>query len=727
MWAPARILRTVLLAGVLVAAIAVWLAARQPSPGAAIGSSDGVVSVLVDGRWASPVEVQQGQRRIKIEARDIIKDSDLVAVPAELRRFHDRQTELAAMLKSPGAKLIVADAPRPILNARGVFRIPGSFWAIMLPGIVGLILSAVVLTADPRASANQLVGGTGILFQLLTAAAAITHSRGIALDGDLYRSLASTNELSSTTFGLAMVILFCIYPRRLLSPRLLWAGFFVGLTYSAMIAVGRWLTWTASPDVGLAGLLVRLEGVTGGSQMIVSVEFAALCIAIGAQYCATRRDPVARAALLWFGLSVVLGAGGFIVLAILPDLLGLPAAADGAVAFPMFLFIYAGLAFGMLRYRLFEAKRWSFRILFAASATILLWIVDAAMIYGLGIDQGPALGLSIVLVGLLYLPARAALATRLLKRRRISDNELFAAAIDVAFAAPAARALRWRLLMKRLFDPLEITPEDVGDLAIAEIAEDGVVLRVPGPAGAPGLRLAHPGRGSRLFSLEEKALVDQLAALRRQAADALRSYDRGAADERRRMAQDLHDDIGARLLSAIHIAQGPVRSLLQDALRDIRTLVTGLIGESAPLSRVVADIRHETALRLEAAEIGLDWPILSLADGGVLLPYTHCKAITSVIREAVTNVLRHADARCVFVRVEIRESVGVVEIEDDGRGIPADTVHGTGLKGMATRLEGIGGSLEVGRGSVGARLSFDWPLEPAFPGHSTATQEAGYA
>ncbi|RYY43086.1 MAG: hypothetical protein EOP59_08640 [Sphingomonadales bacterium] len=481
--------------------------------------------------------------------------------------------------------------------------------------------------------------------------------------------------------------------------------------------------WVVAPGDGIAGALVSLREATGGSQMEVMIIFIALCAALFWQFRVTRGDPLARAALTWFGLSVAVGAGGFIVLLTLPNLIGAPTLVDGTIGFPLLLLIYAGLTFALLRYRLFEAKTWSFRVLFAACATAALWLVDAALIYGLGLDQGPALGLSLILVGLVYQPARAKVSAFFVRRTGLRKNEMFAAVMEVAFAVPAARSAQWRALMQRLFEPLEIVPGDPG-AAPVEITEDGVAMLVADPAGGGALRIAYPARGARLFTPDDRQIVQEISALCRQAAEALHSYERGAADERRRMAQDLHDDIGARLLSGIHVAQGPVKSLLQDALRDMRTLVTGLIGETAPLSRVIADIRIETASRLEAVGIELDWPIVPEA-AAHMMPYHHSKAITSAIREAVSNTMRHAEANRMTVRIRLEGDSGIVEIGDDGRGMASGSGPGTGLNGIASRLDGIGGSLRVEQPATGTRLMLRWPLVAGSQGAQTKEVSCG--
>lgn len=708
MLVPVNIVRSMLFLGIAVAAAAIWVGALQPATGIALVEREGSVVALIDGKALGPVALEQGERSIPILPVDIEKDSDTFETHATLNHFYRRQTMLSAMSRAPGANLVVAGKKHPVQARRGILGNPFGFWLVLIPGVLGIAVSAVVLAADPKNLANRLVALTGILFPFVVAASAITITRDLAIDGELYRWLMFAHEISAVPFAFIMAALFCVYPREIIPAKTVAIVTGLGILFALAIATGHLFEWVVAGGASFAGTLVSLREMTGGGQVEVTIIFVALCAALARQFQVTRGDPVARAALTWFGLSVVVGAGGFIFLLTLPNLIGVRRVVDGSVAFPLLLLIYAGLTFGVLRYRLFEAKTWSFRVLYAVSATAALWLIDAALIYGFGLDQGPALGLSLILIGLVYQPVRAKLSRLFMRRTGLRKNEMFAAVMKVAFAAPAARSEQWQALMQRLFEPLEVTPGDPAT-AQATIEEDGIALLVADPADGPALRLGYPGRGSRLFTPDDRHIVQEISALCRQAAEALQSYERGAADERRRMAQDLHDDIGARLLSGIHVAQGPVKSLLQDALRDIRTLVTGLIGETAPLSRVIADIRVETASRLEAVGVELDWPI-AVEVGEHSMPYHHSKAITSAIREAVSNTLRHAEARQMTIRIRIEGDAGVVEIADDGRGIAPDKDRGNGLNGIASRLDGIGGSFRIDQPDVGTRLTLRWPL-----------------
>ncbi|MBC6941739.1 MAG: ATP-binding protein [Xanthomonadales bacterium] len=211
----------------------------------------------------------------------------------------------------------------------------------------------------------------------------------------------------------------------------------------------------------------------------------------------------------------------------------------------------------------------------------------------------------------------------------------------------------------------------------------------------------------------------QLAAERRSAAvrgaerEAL-AREQAAASERERIHADLHDDLGARLLGLIHDAQTPqqadrARALLQD-LRDV---VTRSRGTPGTLADVLADIRNEATQRLAAVDIVLDWHSSeALPDP----PLDHARALHlhRIVREAISNVIRHAQARHVRVRVDERAALLRLELTDDGSGAGVNApAAGSGLRGMRERAAELAGGIDWTAGTAGGtKVLLTMPLAP---------------
>ena len=187
---------------------------------------------------------------------------------------------------------------------------------------------------------------------------------------------------------------------------------------------------------------------------------------------------------------------------------------------------------------------------------------------------------------------------------------------------------------------------------------------------------------------------------------------RVAAEERERIYADLHDDIGAKLLTLVHTLENPqhadlARSVLQD-LRDIVSRTRG--GVSGTLLEVLAQIRDETEQRLDVMAGTLIWeqqadlPDPALDEGQAL-------HLFRIVREAVTNAIRHAHATRVRVRVRRAAAMLIMDVADDGPGAVPDTASGRGVESMKARAAELQGTIEWNAAtSGGTKVVLQFPI-----------------
>ena len=190
------------------------------------------------------------------------------------------------------------------------------------------------------------------------------------------------------------------------------------------------------------------------------------------------------------------------------------------------------------------------------------------------------------------------------------------------------------------------------------------------------------------------------------------SRDQAVRQERERIYADLHDDLGAKLLSLVYRAESPVQADLARAiLQDLRDVVTRSRGTPGTLGDVLADIRGEAAQRLAAVGIGLNWDEAGdLPDP--LLDTGHALHLHRIVREAISNTIRHAQAR--HLRVRVRASAGelLLDLTDDGSGVPAAVLAGSGMRNMRTRAGELEGRIDWAPGTEGgAKVLLRMPLE----------------
>ena len=204
-----------------------------------------------------------------------------------------------------------------------------------------------------------------------------------------------------------------------------------------------------------------------------------------------------------------------------------------------------------------------------------------------------------------------------------------------------------------------------------------------------------------------------------------------ATAERERIGRDLHDLLG-HTLSLITLKLELSRKLFErdpaaarheleeaervarDALAQVRSAVTGI--RATDLAAELASAK----LMLESAQVQLDY---GTSPAG--LPPEIERGLALVLREAATNISRHADARHAQIAFASTSDAVELRIQDDGRGgVVAD---GNGLSGMRDRVRELGGSLSVEspRGA-GTRLLVRVPLawrEPRPPLRAVATAD----
>ena len=214
------------------------------------------------------------------------------------------------------------------------------------------------------------------------------------------------------------------------------------------------------------------------------------------------------------------------------------------------------------------------------------------------------------------------------------------------------------------------------------------------------------------FQPELRARVDNLIKVR-EAGFNLRALQ--MAEERDRIARDLHDLViqrvfgaGMRLSAMLPAAQGATAVKLREVvdeldsvIRDIRTTIFDLQAEGSVGGGLRANVRHLVA---DAAE-RLGFPPRTRFSGPVdtIVDRDVEEQLLAVLREALSNVIRHADATSVEVDVVAGQDLALL-VADDGVGTEPEQGRGSGLRNMATRAAALQGTFAVGPHSAGGTV-----------------------
>ena len=211
----------------------------------------------------------------------------------------------------------------------------------------------------------------------------------------------------------------------------------------------------------------------------------------------------------------------------------------------------------------------------------------------------------------------------------------------------------------------------------------------------------------------------------RVARDSLRRVVAGQELERQRLARELHDETGQALTSILLGLKGieeateteearrsvlSVRELVVATLQDVRRLAVELRPKALDDFGLVPALERLSETFSEQADVEVH---VQAVLGDERLPGEIETALYRIVQEALTNVIKHADAKTVSVTLTRQADRVAVVIEDDGRGFDPGVQPGEGLGivGMRERIALVGGRLSVESGAGrGTTIAVEVPL-----------------
>lgn len=273
---------------------------------------------------------------------------------------------------------------------------------------------------------------------------------------------------------------------------------------------------------------------------------------------------------------------------------------------------------------------------------------------------------------------------------------------------PLALQQEWRLQMQRVLS----TGQPTQPAETQRVTRDGTLISV--------VRTATPvfdARGETIGLID--LLIDATAL--KQLDDESRAL--AQVRERELIAMDLHDGLVQSLYAVVlNLAarEQAVDADTADAIREARGEVERVIGE---MRSYITDLRGRTVVP-PSLESGLQLLMDSLRlNAGVrvavsfdtavepLLPSAVRGHLLYLVREAVANVLRHAQASYVSITLRRSDGIAVLKIKDDGRGFDASAARGRGLHNMAERARLIGTRLQLeSTPGCGTEICLELPL-----------------
>lgn len=341
--------------------------------------------------------------------------------------------------------------------------------------------------------------------------------------------------------------------------------------------------------------------------------------------------------------------------------------------------------------------------LLAATSTVATSL-DLLFVAVFSLSQFTSITLALTLSLGAYLATRQWLLGHLLGGSRLTMERLFdrlyRMAREIQIDPGRAESTLTRL-MRELFEPLEVVPLHQS-VTLTTVLGNGSALIVPvarlmppasGRPAPRSLLIRHAHHGRRLFTQEDGRLVEQVMEQLHRAVSFDHAVEQGRCEERLRIAQDLHDDIGARLLTLMYQAPTPeIEDYIRHTLQDLKTLTRGLATQHHTLGHAAAEWKADLSQRLELAHLRLRWQ--ATFDRDVDLSMVQWSALTRILRELVNNIIAHARATDVQVDLRLQEDRLTLTVSDNGQGAdPQAWAHGLGLGGVRKRVKQLGGTV----------------------------------
>ena len=554
---------------------------------------------------------------LPLPAEFLMPDPDHFASYPDLNGFLTRQQQLHGLLQqAQTVTLLATDGSRHAFNRqpKSLLQMPVEFWIYQAFGALALLVGTAFWAFHRGQPATRILALAGAGFALMEWSMSLYATRELALAETSFRHLLALNHFGGMLFASSTIGLLMFQPisqptsRPL--PWLLWSGGLINLLCLGN-EILQWVEWPGN--------------IFYFPTLLLLPAFVALA---ARQYRLTRGDARLRSQLWWLTSTLIGGLGLAFALYVVPLLLTQTSWLSLLQANIIVLLVFLGFVLGAQRSELFGIHRWWLRSWIVSGALLVLVLADVSALLTFH-QAGLELGLLAFALSWLYLPLRQWCWHRVLA--------LFRPVTPVSH--PGLRAVLAQ------FNPLHLQCCEHPPATLE--TQQGLVLAVQIAGNQWGI-LTGKSRGFALFTAQDAAL----------AQDLMKSADAGESDqllqqERERIMRDLHDDVAADLLTMLHQAEDePRRHLVRETLGNLRAIIYSLQpGQTRTLRELGRMWQEDCVRRCRAAGVEFHWQQADNS-GDIAVNPSQALQLQRMLREAVSNALRHA--RPPQIRVEIR-------------------------------------------------------------------------
>lgn len=571
---------------------------------------------------------------------------------------------------------------RLAFTSRQLTDLSGMFWLNLFCGSLGFLICLLIKsTGSQQPGINDFVI-TGISYLLSVFAASIYSTKNLLIDGHLYHSLSMLNHAGAMLFSASLTAFLWNYPKQI-------GGFPFRLFSYLVFALNM-----------LVDGFQLTDGSATGSYLWVFSLFLVALLGSAMQWWAARKNPLDRGAVRWLLISIYAGtifyAGGMM----LPIILGFPTLASQGLLFTTFLLMYGGLALGVIRYRLFDLERWWFSIWAWFLGGLAILFVDGLIVITLTVSNTSALAIATAVVGWLYFPIRQ-WCWHFLSYRKKQSIELWLPQIVSSLAnvkTPLQLENTWSKSLQDFYQTLSIEVLEI-KITDSHIEQNGLQLVVPRLTRKGCIVLSHASQGQRLFTRSDLKNFELLWTMFDIMHKAILAKAEGANNERDRIRKDIHDDLGAKLLSIqLSAKEKEPANLAKEALSDLKNLLQSIEIEPISLIDAIELWQLETQNR-QFGSVKIVWNI-ALDHRELELPPEYFSNLTRALRECVTNAIKHAEPKKIQISLTLKDDLIILIQNDGAHKKPLDTItksinDGRGSGILAERCARLGGTFKT--------------------------------
>lgn len=673
------------------AVISIFLIMHQPYLGISLIATEDGSAVIVSDIHSEIVKKQlsvgdsiiaiasEEDNSVPLSALSIIEEPDNFRTYNEYNQFIEHQQNLYQILSRSLVSMTLANGRNVQLDPaeiRPISHLPFQFWTLLATAGVGFYIGLWIWVFRRGQIEARLILISGFGFMLGACCLAVYSNRALVIEPFQYKILANLNHLGNITFSYSSLILLCYYPSKIANAPFALIGY-----------IALFLVWLNSSQQWF-------EIPIHTFYFLPYLASSALGLIIGRwQWVKHKNNPVARASIRWFLLTLTLCIGCALVLYFIPTIFHESPLIPVWVAQFIILLLYVGLVLGVIKYRLFDIDRWWFNcwIWFFSGCCVIA--IDLFLMNLFNISSLESLSAAVLLTAWCYFPARQWLWAKKIHPRSSRVNDFFPLLTQSYISSPTVTHFEnsWLDILSKIYLPLSVQqfPQAVDSIGLSN---HGLTIKLPALNNQQHIVLSGKERGAKLFNKHDVDFIESALAYARNCITWKNNREEGASQERERIIRDLHDDVGALLLTLVHKAESEENAMLaRNALKGVRNTIYSLHdNNSATFYDAVCSWREEIKQRTDAAHVNLLWNTDELADEAYLLSPRQRINLDRILRESITNILKHACPKTLSLCIKKQNDNLQIIITDDGISTDSSLWQAnTGLYNLNTRAEEI--------------------------------------